>query len=150
VTLVTDPSRDWLLLLYRIPREPTAPRVAVWRKLKRLGAVLLDDAAWVLPARDATREQFRWLSAEVEEAGGHALVWEARLAVGQDGAIVEQFAAQVEQPYRDILEELGRDGADVVALSRRYQQVVRLDYFQTELGARVRAALVSAGLEGTR
>jgi len=148
--VVTDTPRDWLLLLYRIPREPTAPRVAVWRKLKRLGAVLLDDAAWVLPAREALREQFRWLAAEIEEAGGHALVWEARLAVGQDGAIVEQFAAQIEEPYREILADLGRGSADLVALSRRYQQVVAQDYFQSELGARVRTALTSASSGGER
>src|SRR5438094_1715917 len=98
--------RDWLLLLYSIPREPTAPRVAVWRKLKRLGALLLADAAWVLPAREATREQLRWLAAEIGEAGGEALVWEARLAVGQDEALVEQFAAQVDGPYREILAAL--------------------------------------------
>jgi hypothetical protein len=136
--------RDWLLLLYSIPREPTAPRVAVWRKLKRLGALLLNDAAWVLPARDATREQLRWLAAEVAEAGGEALVWEARLALGQEEALVEQFAARVEGPYREILAELGRDGADVGALSRRYQQVVAQDYFASDLGQRVRAALASA------
>jgi DNA-binding transcriptional regulator PaaX len=136
--------RDWLLLLYSIPRQPTAPRVAVWRKLKRLGALLLADAAWVLPAREATREQLRWLAAEVAEAGGEALVWEARLALGQEEALVEQFAVQVEGPYREILAELGRDGADLGALSRRYQQVVVQDYFGSELGQRVRAALASA------
>jgi hypothetical protein len=137
-------ARGWLLLLYSIPREPTAPRVAVWRKLKRLGALLLNDAAWVLPARDATREQLRWLAAEVSEAGGEALVWEARLALGQEEALVEQFAARVEGPYREILEELGREGADLGALSRRYQQVVAQDYFGTELGQRVRQALATA------
>jgi hypothetical protein len=141
-----DGARDWLLLVYRIPREPTAPRVAVWRKLKRLGALLLDDAAWVLPARETTREQFRWLAAEIEEAGGNALVWEARLAVGQEEDIVEQFATQVEEPYQAILTDLARDGADLAALSRRYQHVLAQDYFQSALGARVRAALVSSGL----
>ena len=142
--------RDWLLLIYSIPREPTAPRVAVWRKLKRLGALLLNDAAWVLPANDATREHLRWLAAEVTEAGGEALVWEARLALGQEEALVEQFAAQVEGPYREILEELGRDGADLGALSRRYQHIVAQDYFGSELGQQVRAALASAREEWER
>jgi hypothetical protein len=144
VTVVTEPARDWLLLLYRIPREPTAPRVAVWRRLKRLAAVLLDDAAWVLPARESTREQFRWLATEIEEAGGHALVWEARLAVGQDSAIVERFADRVEGPYREILAELSNSGADLAALARRYQQVAGHDYFRSPLGQRVRVALMSA------
>jgi hypothetical protein len=137
-------ARDWLLLLYSIPREPTAPRVAVWRKLKRLGALLLNDAAWVLPAREATREQLRWLAAEITEAGGEALLWEARLTLGQEEALVEQFAAQVEGPYHELLAELGRDGADLGALSRRYQQLVAQDYFASELGQQVRAALATA------
>src|SRR5438067_13827583 len=136
--------REWLLLLYSIPREPTAPRVAVWRKLKRLGALLLADAAWVLPASEATREQLRWLAAEVAEAGGEALVWEAHLALGQEEALVEQFAAQVEGPYREILAALTCEGADLAALSRRYQQVVAHDYFGSELGQEVRQALTTA------
>lgn len=141
-------AREWLLLLYSIPREPTAPRVAVWRKLKRLGAILLHDAVWVLPATAATREQFRWLAAEVVEAGGEAVVWDAWLALGQDKELVDRFAAQVEGPYRELLAELEAEGADLAALSRRYQQVVRQDYFATELGQRVRAALTTAA-EGT-
>jgi hypothetical protein len=54
----------WLLLLYKVARQPSARRVYIWRKLKRLGALLLHDAAWVLPATPRTREQFQWLAAE--------------------------------------------------------------------------------------
>lgn len=140
--------REWLLLLYRIPREPTTRRVAVWRRLKRLGALVLHDAAWILPATEQTREQFRWLAAEITEAGGEALVWEARLALGQDERLVEQFAAQVDGPYREILHELGRRGADLAALARRYQQVNRIEYFQTAIGKEVRSRLAAAR-EGT-
>jgi len=42
-------SRTWVVLVYKIPREPAAGRVSVWRKLKRLGALLLHDAVWLLP-----------------------------------------------------------------------------------------------------
>ena len=56
-------SSTWLLLAYKVPREPSANRVYVWRKLKRLGAVALQDAVWVLPATAHTRERFRWLAA---------------------------------------------------------------------------------------
>ena len=136
--------REWLLLLYRIPREPTTRRVAVWRKLKRLGALRLHDAAWVLPATEQTREQFRWLAAEIAETDGEALVWEARLALGQDEALIQQFAAQVDGPYREILQELRRRGADIATLSRRYQQVKRIEYFQTALGKQVRTVLAAA------
>jgi len=43
------PEPTWVLLTYKIPREPTASRAYVWRKLKRLGALLMHDAVWVLP-----------------------------------------------------------------------------------------------------
>ena len=56
---------NWLLLAYKIPREPSASRVYVWRKMKQLGAVLLQDAVWVLPESARTREQFQWLAADL-------------------------------------------------------------------------------------
>ncbi len=138
----------WLLLLYKVPSEPSARRVSVWRKLKRLGAVLLHDAVWVLPATPRTREQFRWLAAEIAELEGGALVWEAQLTEpGQDEALVRQFLAQVEPTYTALLSELDEPDADLAALSRRYQQVRSHDYFHTELGERAREALLAAQRE---
>src|SRR5262249_30542969 len=97
---------QWALLLYKVPPEPTARRVYVWRKLKRLGAILLHDAVWVLPATPYTREQYQWLAAEIEEMEGSAMVWEARLSLDeQDSALVERFLAQAEVGYREILAE---------------------------------------------
>jgi hypothetical protein len=139
------PVRDWLLLLYKAPLGPSARRVSVWRKLKRLGAVLLHDAVWVLPATERTREQFQWLAAEIIELEGEALVWEATLAQpGQAEALTRQFLAQVEPGYAALLDELGRDGADLAALSRRYQHLQAGDYFRSPLGETVRAALLTA------
>src|SRR5207244_7408934 len=83
---------SWVLLVYKIPREPTALRASVWRKLKRLGALLLHDAVWLLPANPWTREQMQWLAVEILELGGEAYVWESReLLVGQEQALVQQF-----------------------------------------------------------
>jgi hypothetical protein len=59
-------------LHYKIPRKPSSQRVFVWRKLKRLGAVLEHDAVWVLPATPRAREHFQWLAAEISEGGGEA------------------------------------------------------------------------------
>lgn len=136
---------SWVLLVYRIPREPTASRAAVWRKLKRLGALLLHDAVWALPATPWTREQFQWLAVEIGELGGEAHLWESRLLLnGQEDALVRQFQARVDAIYQEILDDLERDAADLVALSRKYQQVRAQDYFHSELGKHVRARLMSA------
>src|SRR5215212_6958725 len=123
VTVVTENPRRWLLLLYKVPPEPTANRVSVWRKLKRLGAVLLHDAVWVLPPSPRTLEELQWLSAEIRERGGDAMLWEASLCMdGRDEDLVRQFLAQVDAVYTNILSDLERPDADLAALSKRYQQ----------------------------
>lgn len=135
----------WLILIYRIPSEPSARRVYVWRKLKRLGAMMQHDAAWVLPATPHTREQFQWLAAEIIEADGEAVVWEARQVFSTaPEALRDQFLAQVETEYQEMLVALQGDAPDLAAISRRYQQIQSQDYFQSPLGLEVRAALLRA------
>ena len=68
----------WVLLVYRLPREPSRHRVAVWRKLRDLGALYLQDGVAALPEDAVTREQLEWLQLRVREAGGEATLWEAR------------------------------------------------------------------------
>ena len=138
-------ARLWLLLVYKVPPEPTARRVYVWRKLKRLGAILLHDAVWVLPPTPYTREQLQWLATEIFEMGGEALVWEAQLMLPEQGeTLVAQFSAQTEAGYNEILTVLEQADADLSVLSRQYQQVKANDYFGSALEARVREALMAA------
>jgi hypothetical protein len=135
----------WVVLVYKIPREPAAGRVYVWRKLKRLGALLVHDAVWLLPNTPWTREQFQWLAVEIRELGGEALVWESRMVLpGQDTALVQQFVADVDEAYRVILAALQQADADLAPLARQYQQVQARDYFQSPLGQQVRAMLLQA------
>lgn len=136
---------SWVMLVYKIPREPTASRAYVWRKLKRLGALLMHDAVWVLPETSWTREQFQWLAVEITELGGEALLWESRLLLnGQQEALMSQFLTKVDVTYQEILEDFEKGNADLAALSRRYQQVRSQDYFHSELGKRVRKQLMIA------
>ena len=95
----------WVALSYRLPREPSRHRLAVWRRLKRIGAAVLHDAVWLLPADPKTREAFEWLAEEIEEQGGSALVWEATSFDSvQDGRIVGQFRAEADERYAAIAE----------------------------------------------
>ena len=138
-------ATSWVLLVYRIPREPTSSRATIWRKLKRLGALLLHDAVWVLPATPWTREQFQWLTVEIGELEGEAYLWESHLLLnGQEDALVRQFQARVDAAYQEILDGLEQDDADLVALSRKYQQVRAQDYFHSEVGLQLRERLMSA------
>lgn len=135
----------WLLLIYSVPREPSASRVFVRRRLLRLGAVAAQDAAWVLPATPAMREQMQWLAAEIKEMGGTAALWEAAgLLAGQDKQWRAQFAAASDAAYRAILLDLKKKGADVAALSRRYQSALAQDHFASKLGKQAREALLAA------
>jgi hypothetical protein len=135
--------KQWLMLVFKIPREPTAGRVYVWRKLKQLGALLLQDAVWVLPATARTQEQFQWLAAEIDELGGEATLWRSELAfANQETELVARFEAATEAIYREILQSLKRRKPDLAALGKKYQQAQAQDYFQSELGKQVRAALL--------
>src|SRR5207249_3975695 len=62
----------WLTLLVSLPPTPTRHRVGVWRKLKRMGAVKLKGAAWILPETPETIELFQWLVEEIHAARGRA------------------------------------------------------------------------------
>ncbi len=136
---------NWLLLVYRIPREPTAGRVYVWRKLKQLGAISIQDAVWVLPGTPRTQEQFQWLASEIVELGGEASLFESQLVYASDPqSLREQFEVRVRAAYQEILTALKRKQPDLAALSKKFQQAMDLDYFQCELGPRVRKKLLSA------
>ncbi len=135
----------WLLLHYKIPTEPSASRVYIWRKLKRLGALLFQDAVWVLPDTTRNREQFQWLAAEIGEMGGDATFWSAQPAIGgQDEGIIQQFASQVHRAYQELLEALRQPDADLDAISQQYQLIKSRDYFNSESGQRIRDAILAA------
>ncbi len=146
----------WVLLVYRIPREPSRHRVAVWRKLQDLGALYLQDGVAALPEDAVTREQMEWLQLRVREAGGEATLWEARPGtVAEEAELVETFRSSREEAYRTIiagaerirrkaemgagtlLEQLGK-------LEREYRAERRRDYFRSPLRSEVSAVLKAA------
>jgi hypothetical protein len=99
----------------------------------------------VLPATPWTREQFQWLAVEIGELGGEAYLWESHLLLnGQADTLVQQFQARVKVAYQEIMDNLSQEDADLIALSRTYQQVRAQDYFHSVLGIHVRERLMSA------
>lgn len=135
---------DWLLLHYKLPSKPSALRVYIWRKLKRLGAILLHEAIWVLPDQPRTVEQVQWLTAEIQEMGGEAYSWRASIILGQDNeSLTQQFNDQVDKVYSDLLKRLEKSRVDLQEISKLYQQAVVQDFFHSKLGLRVREKLTS-------
>lgn len=128
----------WVLLSYRLPREPSRLRLAVWRRLKRLGATVLHDAVWLLPADARTREAFEWLAEEIEEQGGTAFLWEASsFGTTQDSAIVAEFRTEADERYAAIADS----AAALSRLARRPRPAgrARLDQARRQLAGLERA-----------
>lgn len=128
----------WVALSYRLPREPSRLRLAVWRRLKRIGAAVLHDSVWLLPADAKTREAFEWLAEEIEEQGGTALIWEAAsFDSAQDDAIVAQFRAEADERYAAIAESA--DALRRLAGRRRSPGRARLEQARRQLAGLERA-----------
>src|SRR6266536_4862271 len=97
---------EWVLFAYRLPREPSTPRIVLWRALRRLGAVQLLDGLVALPADSRTREQLEWLADGVVEAGGEASVWLARPgSAAQERALASRMQAVACDDYRRLAEQ---------------------------------------------
>ena len=147
---------SWVLLVYRIPREPSRHRVAVWRKLRDLGALYLQDGVAALPEDAVTREQLEWLQLRVREAGGEATLWEARPGtLAEEGELVRTFRASREEAYRAIIAEAERirrkaqmgGGALLEQLGNlecEFRAERRRDYFRSPLRTEATAALRAA------
>ncbi|HMG32098.1 MAG TPA: Chromate resistance protein ChrB [Jiangellaceae bacterium] len=144
----TSAPGQWVLLCYRLPREPSTPRIAVWRKLKRLGVAQLGDGLVALPADARTREHLEWVADEVTEAGGTASVWLALPASRrQERDLAHQMATARAAEYAAIAAHAAAadDAPSSLGLLRRlraeFARVTRRDFFPpTERGA-ARAAL---------
>jgi hypothetical protein len=127
-----------VLLSYRVPRVPSSPRIAIWRKLKRLGVAQISDGLVALPADARTREQLEWIAAEVTDAGGKATVWLARpAAVVAERELAAAMAAARAAEYRVVAAEAeaalpGGQPAWTAALRRlrgELRQIGRRDFF---------------------
>lgn len=103
-----DGAGEWVFLTYSLPRTPSAPRLALWRKLKRLGVAQLADGLVALPADARTREQLEWAAEEVVAAGGAAGVWLARSTTrAQEREIAQAMNAARAQEYRRVTSDAG-------------------------------------------
>jgi ChrB-like protein len=135
---------NWLLLHYNVTAKPSAGRVYIWRKLKRLGAVLVQNAIWILPDTPRTAEHFQWLVAEIQEMNGDALLWRSNLILGlQEDVLVQKFQEQVDKDYAELLRQLKRKNSHLAELSQQYQQIQTKDYFGSGLGRQVREQLLA-------
>jgi hypothetical protein len=129
---------EWVLLAYRVPREPSTPRITVWRKLKRLGVAQVVDGLVALPLDARTKEHLEWIGDEITEAGGEATTWTARLgSVRQERELATRMAAAVAAEYQAVVDQ-AREAVRAAApthrrtlsrLRRELRRIGQRDYF---------------------
>lgn len=99
-------QHEWLLLTYRIPPEPARRRVAVWRRLKGMGALYLQGGVCLLPRTDDHLRRLKVLENEIAEAGGEALLLgTAGLDRKQTERVVARFNADRDEDYKELIEK---------------------------------------------
>jgi hypothetical protein len=141
----TATNLRWLLLIHQIPPKPDYFRVKVRRRLQRIGAVALKNSVYVLPLREETAEDFRWLLREIVSEGGEATLCEATLVEGlKPRELIALFSAERDVDYAELVVSAQRlvpsedaealssaeAEAEVGGLRRRFEEIVSIDYFE--------------------
>src|SRR5262249_41897898 len=149
---------EWVLLSYRLPREPSTPRIAVWRKLRRLGVAQISDGLVALPAGARTREQLEWVAEEVTDGGGSAAIWLARptTAAPEDRPAPARAAARAAESGAVIAAAEAAAGGDPAArasavrrLRSELRGIQRRDYFPPAGRDQAQAALQELAAPGS-
>lgn len=99
-------NQNWLLLTYKVPPEPAKKRVALWRKLKGMGAVYLQNGVCLLPKTDDHTRRLKMLENDVAEMGGDAVILETvALDKVQENKVVARFKADRDEEYEEFLDK---------------------------------------------
>lgn len=97
--------RHYYLLIYQVPSQPSAARVGVWRELKRLGALYLQQSVCIVPSGATMRAHLERITARIDTLGGtyHLLPLRA-VPAEEEAKIIAGFVAQSNDQYGEIIE----------------------------------------------
>lgn len=99
-------SSAWLLLTYKIPPEPASKRVALWRRLKGMGAVYLQNGVCLLPKTDDHVRRLKMLENDIAEAKGESVILETvALDKAQEGKVIARFKADRDEAYEEFIDK---------------------------------------------
>src|SRR5580692_2107989 len=136
------PPGRWLLLVYRVPSEPSRLRATVWRRIKSLGAIYLQSSAAALPASTAAERALRRLRSEILDMAGTAVLLSCEVLAGESDIRAQfqdarddkyaDFIAGIDKEYREAhfsYAELEENEVDLVKLRTWLQRVRDRDVF---------------------
>ena len=149
---------EWIVFSYSLPSRANTPRVTLWRRLRRLGAISPTSSVYILPAAEESVESFQWLAQEIQQAEGQVLVMHVEHFEGlDDSQLIALFNQARQEGYEEIAVQLAglerqieaNDEATELAdfqsalnkLQKQYADVTRIDYFQCPQGALVATQL---------
>ena len=151
-SVASGEGSGWLLLVYRVPSEPTRLRAAVWRRLKSLGAIYLQNSAAALPASVEAERALRKLRREILDMSGTALLLSSAVLAGE-AEVRNTFQAARNDEYEEIADrcedflaqvrkehvaehftfaELEENEVDLVKLQKWFARVRQRDVFGAE------------------
>jgi hypothetical protein len=143
-------ATSWLLLLFSLPTNRNTERVAVWRRLKKMGAVQIKTSAYLLPDEPAQYEQFQWLAKQIRDYGGDSTLVRAQEIEGlTKEKVVSLFNAARDQDYAVLRKALQtfiarRRKSDAAAaatelerFTRQFRELRQIDFFDSARGHEV-------------
>ena len=150
----------WLLLLFRLPATHKAERVAMWRKLKKCGAIQIQTSTYLLPDDPARYESFQWLAQQIRDLGGDATLARIQEIEGMSNErLIALFNRVRDEEYGAIKKLLhgflarGKKiepeikAAELERLTRQFRAIREIDFFQSSRGQDIQMLLRRA--EGT-
>jgi len=106
VSIDTKVNQGWLILVYKVPSNPSTLRIGIWKRIKELGALLLQQSVYILPNRPELKESLDDLKAQILKVGGECKLLEtASFEEEQQGKIIEEFRLLADQDYEQIIDD---------------------------------------------
>jgi DNA-binding transcriptional regulator PaaX len=97
---------NWRTLIYQIPREPQKNRMAVWRKLKAIGAINVMQSIWILPESESSKQEFDRLELQINSFGGQGISCITSIDDQvKNIRLIDQFNKERETDYKELLEK---------------------------------------------
>ncbi len=91
------------MLVYRVPSEPTRLRATVWRRLKGLGAVYLQNSIAALPAGPTSERALQKLRHEILKMSGTAVLMSSEVIAG-DTHVLNLYQTARKDEYDEIID----------------------------------------------